>query len=61
MKSTKFLGFVLTATILGSAAFFGKFTGDLGLYITGAYACFAGGNTLISRAAMKNGNKEPAA
>ena len=58
MSSTKFIICMVGVLGLLATAFFGKFTGELGLYVGGICGAYVGGNTLITRSALANG-KDP--
>ena len=55
MTSTKFIACMSGIVGLLAAAFFGKFTGELGLYVSGIVGAYVAGNTMITRAAIANG------
>jgi len=59
VKHTKLLACVLGVLCLTGAAFAGKFTGELGLYISGMVIAFITGNSFITGRALSNGIKEP--
>jgi hypothetical protein len=58
LTSTKFIGAMVGVLGLIAAAFRGKFTGELGLYVSGIYIAYAGGNTLITRKALAAGKTD---
>ena len=59
MKSTKFiLSGVGTLGLLG-AAFAGKFSGELGMWVATIVCAFCGANAVITRSALLNGKETP--
>jgi hypothetical protein len=59
MKNTKFIAAMVGCVMLVGAALLGKFTGDLGLYVSGMVISFITGNAFITGRALSNGVKEP--
>jgi hypothetical protein len=60
MKSTKFIACMFGALALVVAAFAGKFTGELGLAVSGMVCSYIGGNSYITGKALANGKDTPA-
>ena len=58
LKHTKLLACVLGVLCLTIAAFAGKFTGELGLAVSGMVCAFIGGNSFITGKALSNGKGE---
>ena len=62
MSSTKFIISLIGVIGLIISSWAGKFTGELGLYISAIIGAYVTGNTLITKASLQNGNghgKEP--
>lgn len=59
MKNTKFILCVLGTIGLLTAAFVGRFTGDLGMWVATIVCAYAGANAVITRAALQNGKETP--
>jgi hypothetical protein len=55
MTSTKFVLSLVGITGLMLSALLGKFTGELGLYVTGIIGAYVTGNTMITKASLSNG------
>lgn len=59
MTSTKFILSLMGVVGLLAAAFTGKFTGDLGLYVAGIIGAYVAGNTVITKSALASGKAPP--
>lgn len=57
VRQTKFIAAMTGLLGLLVTAFTGKFTGELGLYISGIVATYVTGDTLITRAAIQSGKE----
>lgn len=57
LKNTKFITALVLGVGLIVAAFFGKFSGDLGLAVSGIAVAYITGRTLTDRAALANGKE----
>ena len=58
LKHTKLIACMVGVIVLGVAAFAGKFTGDLGLSVSGMVIAYITGNAAITRAALSSGKAE---
>jgi hypothetical protein len=58
VRHTKFVAAIYGLTILAVTALVGKFTGELGLYVSGIVGAYTAGNSYITGKALANG-KEP--
>ena len=62
MNGTKFAICMVGVLGLIISSWAGKFTGELGLYVSAIIGAYVTGNTMITKASLQNGNghgKEP--
>lgn len=57
MKQTKFWAAITGALLLTAAAFANRFTGELGLYVSGMVIAFITGNSFITGRALSQGKQ----
>ena len=59
MKQTKFWAAMVGSVLLVGAALLGRFSGELGLYVSGMIVAFITGNSFITGRALASGKPEP--